>query len=51
MAEPVIMGALGSITKKLDKQLGKLDVTLNKEILQKKTLLGTTMVLTEVLEC
>ena len=40
----------GSITKKLDKSIGKLDVSLNAALLQKKTLLGTSMILKKVLE-
>ena len=50
IAAPVIVGALGNITKKLEKLLGKLDVTLNKALLQKKMLLGTVMTLRKVLE-
>ena len=34
---PVIVGSLGSITKKLDEWLRKLDITRNTAILQKTT--------------
>ena len=47
---PVIVGALGSITKKLDEWLEKLDITVNIALLQKTTLLGTARILREVLE-
>ena len=47
---PVIIGALGSITKKLDEWLEKLDITVNTALLQKTTLLGTARILRKVLE-
>ena len=47
---PVIVGALGSITKKLDDWLEKLDITVNGALLQKTTLLGTARILRKVLE-
>ncbi len=47
---PVIVGALGSVTKKLDEWLEKLDITINTAILQKTTLLGTARILRKVLE-
>ena len=50
IAAPVIVGALGNITKKLEKLLGKLGVTLNTALLQKKMLLETVMTLRKVLE-
>ena len=46
---PVIIGALGSITKKLDEWLEKLDITVNTALLQKTTLLGTARILRKVL--
>lgn len=50
IAAPVIVGTLGNITKKLEILLGKLDVTLNTALLQKKMLLKTVMTLRKVLE-
>ena len=47
---PVIVGALGSITKKLDEWVEKLDITVNIALLQKTTLLGTARILRKVLE-
>ena len=47
---PVIVGALGSIRKKLDDWLEKLDITVNGALLQKTTLLGTARMLRKVLE-
>ena len=47
---PVIVGALESITKKLDEWLEKLDITVNIALLQKTTLLGTARKLRKVLE-
>ena len=46
---PVVMGALGSITKKLNEWLEKLNITLTTTLLQ-KTLLGTASILIKVLK-
>ena len=46
---PVIVGGLGSIAKKLDECLGRLDITLNTALLQKTKLLGTVRILRKVL--
>ena len=47
---PVIVGALRSITKKLDEWLEKLDFIVNIPLLQKTTLLGTTRISRKVLD-
>ena len=47
---PVVVGALGSITKKLNEWLEKLELAVNIVLLQKTTLLGTARILRKVLE-
>ena len=47
---PVVIGALGSITKKLNEWLEKLELTVNIVLLQKTTLLETARILRKVLE-
>ena len=47
---PFVGGSLGSVTKNLDKWLGKLDVKISISVLQKTTLLGTARILGKVLE-
>ena len=47
---PVVIGALGSITKKLNEWLEKLELAVNIVLLQKTTLLGTARILRKVLE-
>ena len=47
---PVIVGALGSITKKLNEWLEKVDITVNTALLQKTSLLGIARMLRNVLE-
>ena len=47
---PVVIGALGSITKKLNEWLEELELTVNIVLLQKTTLLGTARILRKVLE-
>ena len=47
---PIVVGSLGSVTKNLDKWLGKLNVKISISLLQKTTLLGTARILSRVLE-
>ena len=47
---PIVVGSLGSVTKSLDKWLGKLDVKIGISLLQKTTLLGKARILRKVLE-
>ena len=47
---PVVVGSLGSVTKNLDKWLGKLNVKISISLLQKTTLLGTVRIFRMVLE-
>ena len=48
---PVVIGALGSVTKGFDRWIGKLGIPLNVGVMQKKTaLLGTARILRKVLE-
>ena len=47
---PVIVGTLGSIPKKLNKWLDKLDIKVNTALIQKTTILGTARILRKVLE-
>ena len=47
---PVVIGALGSVTKKLEKWSEKLQVDTNNGVVEKTTSLGTARVLRKVLE-
>ena len=47
---PIVVGSLGSVTKILDKWLGKLNDKISISLLQKTTLLGTARILRIVLE-
>ena len=47
---PIVVGSLGSVTKNLDKWLGKLNVKSSIPLLQQTTLLGTGRILRKVLE-
>ena len=47
---PIVVGSLGSVTKNLDKWLGKLNVKNSISLLQQTTLLGTGRILRKVLE-
>ena len=47
---PVIVGTLGSITKKLVDWLGKLDITSNTAMLQKTAFSATARILRKVLD-
>ena len=47
---PVVVGALGAVSKRLDTWLDKLGITINTGFLQEKALLGTARILRKVLE-
>ena len=47
---PVVIGALGSVTKRFDKGIEKLDIQCNSFDMQKTALLGTARILRKVLE-
>ena len=47
---PVVIGALGSVTKELDGWIEKLRITNNVGMMQNTALLGTAMILRKVLE-
>ena len=47
---PVVIGALGSVTKEFDGRNKMLWVTNNVEVMQKTALLGTARILRKVLE-
>ena len=47
---PVVIGALGSVTKRFDKWNEKLDIQCNFVGMQKTALLGTARILRKVLE-
>ena len=47
---PVVIGALGSVTKGFDMWIEKLEIPLNVGVMQKTALLGTARILRKVLE-
>ena len=47
---PVVIGALGTVSKKLGKWIGRIGVKLNIEHLQKTSILGTARILRKTLE-
>ena len=47
---PVVIGALGSVTKEFDRWIEKLGITFNVGVVQKTALLGTARILRKVLE-
>ena len=47
---PVVIGALGSVTKEFDRWIEKLGTTFNVGVVQKTALLGTARILRKVLE-
>ena len=47
---PVVIGALGSVTKGFDRWIGKLGIPFNVGVMQKTALLGTARILRKVLE-
>ena len=46
---PIVIGALGMISKKLDMWIKKIGVNIKTEALQKSTLLGTARILRRTL--
>ena len=50
MILPIIIGALGTVTKNLRKNIGKLDLNLDVDMLQKTCLLGTARIIRKVLD-
>ena len=47
---PIVVGSLGSVTRNLDKWLGKLNIKISISLLQTTTLLGVARILRKVLE-
>ena len=47
---PVVIGALGSVTKRFDRWIEKLGITFSVGVVQKTALLGTARILRKVLE-
>ena len=47
---PVVVGALGAVSKRLDVWLDKLGLTINTGLLQKTALFGAARILRKVLE-
>jgi len=47
---PVVVGALGSVTKDFEKWIQKLDLGITAEMLQKPCLLGTARIIRKVLD-
>ena len=47
---PVVIGALGSVTKDFERWIRKLGIAYNIEVMQKTALLGTARILRKVLE-
>ena len=47
---PIVVGALGAVSKKLDKWIEKLGIRIRIEILQKTALLRTARILRKSLE-
>ena len=48
---PVVVGALGSTSKKPKKYIEELGVVISTAIMQKTALLGTAFILRKVLDC
>ena len=48
---PVVLGALGSVTKIFEKYVDKIGIKIDLYIVQKTTLLGTARILRKMLEC
>ena len=49
-AVPVMMGALGNVTKEFYRWIKKLKITYNVGVMQKTVLLGTARILWKILE-
>ena len=47
---PVVIGALGTVTKQFEKWIQKLDLEITVEMLQKPCLLGTVRIIRKVLD-
>ena len=47
---PVVIGALGTVTKQFEKWIQKLDLEITVEMLQKLCLLGTARIIQKVLD-
>ena len=47
---PVVIGALGSVTREFDRRIEKLGITFSVGVVQKTALLGTARILRKVLE-
>ena len=47
---PVVMGALGTVPKRLDKYLESMGVSTTIELIQRTALLGTARILRQVIE-
>ena len=47
---PVVIGALGSVTKDFERWIRKLGIAYNTGVMQKTALLGTARILGKVLE-
>ena len=47
---PVVIGALGTVSKKLEKWIDRIGIKLNIEHLQKTSILGTARILRKTLE-
>ena len=47
---PIVVGALGMISKKLDMRIRKIGINIKTEALQKSTLLGTARILRRTLQ-
>jgi len=47
---PIVVGSLGSVTKYLEKWLGKLNIKISISLLQKTTLLGMARISRKMLE-
>ena len=48
---PVVLGALGSVTKNFEKYVDNIAIKIDLHIVQKTTLLGTARTLRKMLEC
>ena len=47
---PVVIGALGTVTKQFEKRIQKLDLEITVEMLQKPCLLGKARIIRKVLD-
>ena len=48
---PVVLGALGSVTKNYEKYIDKIGIKVDLQTVQKTTLLGSRRILRKVLQC